>query len=119
MTILAAVGVGAPLWKSSAPPTQTGHSAALTESRRQAAYAHSAADLILDFFDCNSKQYEPNKPWSAESDPRGCLDDTATNYQVRFLIATVPDPDSVPLRYKFDSFLNAISEAANIAGFNL
>jgi hypothetical protein len=122
-TILAALGLGAPLLKSSAPPTPASNPSALSGSRREASYPHSAADLLLDFFDSNTEQFEPAKPWfhgaCVGSDTLKCGDDSAAGYQVQFIIATIPDPDSVPLRYKFDSFLDAISEAANIAGFNL
>src|SRR5262249_31784155 len=100
-----------------------------TGSASNSAYAHSAADLILDFFDRDDQQFEPDKPWSKGAQACGlealgglgtpdCPDDVP-RYQITFLIATVPAPDSLPLRYKSDTYLDAIQRAANTAGFNL
>jgi hypothetical protein len=124
ITILTGLGIGAPLLKSSAPPPPPAHSTELLASSREASYPHSAADQILDFFDSNKSQFEDSdKPWTEgaclPSATQECPDTTAADYRIRFLIATLPDPDSVPLRYKFDTFLDAITEAADIAGFNL
>jgi hypothetical protein len=130
VTILAALGLGAPLLRSpAAKPDANTHSGVHASSAAKPPYAHSAVEQILDFFDRDEGQFEPDKPWSRGAHPCGlemrggkptsdCSDDLPP-YHISFLIATVPDPDSVPLRYQFDTYLDAIEQAANTAGFNL
>jgi len=124
ITILAALGVGAPLLRSAPPTVTTNRSAESQKSSHNKLYDHSAINLILEFFDASDNQFQPTKPWSTgahlcraggECDVEGF----ANGSEVEFLIASVPDPDSVPLRYKFDTYLDAIQQAADTAGFNL
>jgi hypothetical protein len=59
--------------------------------------SRNAAALLDDFFDNKGNQ------WPA--------DDVRNNYKIAFLIATLPEPTSPPLRYEFDAFLDAIQLA--------
>lgn len=156
ITVLAALGLGAPMLRSAPSPAPTNPATARSAPRQTKCYPHSALGQILDFFDRNEDEFDPDKPWSASgvgnvklpqkrlSDAnlkdktvpsvanRGSPDeatpcevpdlptnDPSKSYKIEFLIATLPDPNSSPLRYKFDTYLDALNQAANTAGFNL
>jgi len=76
---------------------------------------HSAAELLENFLDTNPRQINRDKPWSRDDRIAAAGDD----YNVRFLIATLPEPDLPPLRSQFDSDLDALSEALNDARYTL
>jgi hypothetical protein len=125
ITVLAALGVGAPLLRSPAPTPSADLSPEPRQSGHDSPYNHSAFNLILRFFDTSDEEFQVAKPWSrgahsCSADSSECSDeDLGNGYEVEFIIATVPDPDSVPLRYKFDAYVDAIQRAANSADFSL
>ena len=56
---------------------------------------------------------EEKKPWWVDSKPTGAQP------SLEFLIATLPDPSSRPLRYQFDGEIEAIQSAITASGDNL
>jgi hypothetical protein len=102
VVVLAVLGVGAPVLNlshvSNAQPAAT-RLPATTAMRSAGAWitSRNAAALLDDFFDNKGNQ------WPA--------DDVRNNYKIAFLIATLPEPASPPLRYEFDAFLDAIQLA--------
>ena len=83
---------------------------------------HSAAKVLQEFFDTDPDQIQSDKPWSNKQSlrRRNCSKPATRSiqgYQIKYIIMTIPEPESAPLRYKFDTYLDAVDEAANIAGF--
>jgi hypothetical protein len=108
--VLAVLGVGSPVLNlshvSNAQPVATRSPATnLMPSAGAWITRGNAAALLDDFFDNKGHQ------WSA--------DDARNNYKVAFLIATLPEPASPPLRYEFDAFLDAIQLAMGRDGYVL
>lgn len=112
IALLAAFGIGGPLFKSSQPKD---HDATTTSPTAKAIVIHdrhSAEGLLEEFLDitpdqtngANNARRGPalNQPW--HNDPRG-------RDRIQFLIATLPDPAYPPLRYQFDRYLSAIQAA--------
>jgi hypothetical protein len=131
IALLAALGIGpaifAPhsqttprnLTDTAAPPIDSDSE----NTRSDEAPEHSAAELLEDFFDTNPRQINIEEPWSKDEKPstdsRKMLAGARANYVVEFLIATLPEPGSPPLRSEFDADLEAITFAANRAGYSL
>ncbi len=76
---------------------------------------HSAAELLENFFDTNSRQINRDKPWSRDD----VISAVGGGYTVKFLIATLPEPGLASLRSQFDTDLDALSEALNDARYTL
>jgi len=143
ITLLAALGIGGTIRRSPAPPNPTapagigsvGSSYAKSGTakfEKNGGYDHSAAYLLEKFFARLDDEEENKKPWAtygdsaskpepfagsgfSTADPR----DSRIDYSVSFLIATLPLPTSPPLRYFFDSELDALESAAGTAGYSL
>lgn len=123
IAILAILGLGAPLMRSSAapntpPPTPSAKNETATN------YEHSALDLLEEFFDADPDQFDTTKPWSHNdrawpSADRSWGDDPRGRDHIGFLIATLPDPSFAPLRYEFDSYLGALQSALGADGYLL
>lgn len=123
ITLLAAVGLSSPLLRTaSAPQSRLAHTvpSASRYTGDTTIYGHSASALLQNYLDTNEEQFPSNKVW-LQSKPQATWlgDDTRKNLTARFLIATVPQPQSAPLRYQFDSFVDAIGKAFNSAGYSL
>jgi hypothetical protein len=123
IAILAILGIGAPLIRSSAPPNTP---APIAPARNEAAtnYEHSALDLLEEFFDADPDQFDTTKPWSRNDRSwppadRSWGDDPRGHDHIGFLIATLPDPSFAPLRYEFDSYLGALQSALGSDGYLL
>lgn len=144
ITLLAALGIGGTLRRSTAPanpPTLAGATISSAPAKPAAAnvhyeknggYEHSAAFLLEKFFSKIDDGVEDKKPWATYQDPvfdpahpagtdfsSDSPHDPRADYSVRFLIATLPLPTSPPLRYFFDSELDALESAAGTAGYSL
>lgn len=130
LVILAALGVSptllnAPPPTAPAPPTNALARPAVPAVAEGESPDHSAAKLLEDFFDTDSEQVNSDKPWSHNDAPSIGADsdwapsDLRRDYQLNFLIASVPEPGSAPLRYEFDAQLDAIGSAAAHAGYTL
>jgi hypothetical protein len=107
IAILAMLGLGAPLIRSSAPPS-TPPLIPSAKNETTTNYEPSALDLLEEFFDADPDQFDTTKPWSHDDRawPSADLswgDDPRGSDRVGLLIATLPDPSFAPLRYEFDS----------------
>jgi hypothetical protein len=109
IAILAILGLGAPLIRSSAPPNlPPPQPSAKNETATN--YEHSALDLVEEFFDADPDQFDTTKPWSRDhrawpSADRSWGNDPRGRDHIDFLVTTLPDPSFAPLRYEFDSYL--------------
>jgi hypothetical protein len=132
--MLAALGIGPQLGRSRSdnPAAQSAAARERAPEKEKEIYEHSAANLLEEFFDTDPDQIPEGKPWSAGDHPSVCpqadcradrkiwpQDDPRRKYKVDFLIATLPEPASPPLRHEFDTQLDAIETAAGRAGYNL
>jgi hypothetical protein len=127
LTLLAALGIGtSALNRSNAPPASSGQSISNPLHRQGAGlYAHSAAQLLENFFDTNPEQVKGDKPWLRNNAPSVTENnsfpesDGRKQFAISFLIATVPAPVSPSLRHEFDSYVDAIQLAVGRAGYVL
>jgi hypothetical protein len=129
ITLLAAYGIGVSIPKSSpATAPQPTKSSAASSSQTAAGgsaqpeYKHSAVAMLRDFLAVSPVEQSRNKPWqTGGKEQTGLVTDsgTGTDYRVKFLIATLPEPISPALRASFDNEIAAISAAASDAGYTL
>ena len=85
-------------------------------------YKHSAYATLNDFLAASPIKQDEERPWlHNDRGLNGTFDaeDSRTHYRVKFLIATVAEPISPPLRSDFDNDLNAIVAGATDAGYTL
>src|SRR6202043_2348433 len=123
IAILAIIGLGAPLIRSSAPP-DTPPPIPSAKNETATNYEHSALDLLEEFFDADPDQFDTTKPWSHNDCPwppadRSLGGDPRGRDHLGFLIATLPDPSFAPLRSEFDSYLGALQSALGADGYLL
>jgi hypothetical protein len=131
LTLLAALGIGTSALKSSnAPPPSSNENARSGNSnplhtQGTVLYAHSAAELLENFFDTNSEQVKGDKPWLRNNAPSVTENksfpglDGRKQFAISFLIATVPAPASPSARHEFDSYVDAIQLAVGRANYVL
>ena len=132
IALLAALGIGPSLiaQKSSSPPSREPSSnplivkpVATATAEIDDAPAHSAAALLENFLDTNPAETSTEKPWSRGDRPSTNsarpLTGSRVAYAIEFLIATLPEPGSPPLRGQFDADLDAISFALGRTGYAL
>src|SRR5229473_152232 len=128
IALLAALGIGPSLIarKSSSPATRGAPSSMpIAESSDAGSDApdHSAAALLENFLDTRPGEISAEKPWSRSDRPSVSqgrpLTGSRAAYAIEFLIATLPEPGSPPLRSQFDADLDAISFALGRAGYAL
>ncbi|MEA2648139.1 MAG: hypothetical protein QOG61_574 [Candidatus Binataceae bacterium] len=122
IAILAILGLGAPLIRSSAPPNVAPPQPS-AKNETATNYEHSALDLVEEFFDADPDQFDTTRPWSHDRAwppaDRSWGDDPRGRDHLGFLIATLPDPSFAPLRYEFDSYLGALQSALGADGYLL
>ncbi len=136
LMLLAALGLGPALRRSPAPasaPSPAGpvvsfshpkvNAAAAEANEPNSGYEHGAGQLLEKFFATFVDDIENSKAWATHKRPDRLGDtsstDTRGQYSIRFLIATLPQPTSPPLRYLFDSELHALEAAAGTANYYL
>jgi hypothetical protein len=132
IALLAALGIGPSLiaQKSSSPAARgvpsnprIVESAGAANGDRDDAPEHSAAALLENFLSTSLGDLHPEKPWSRGDHPSVSqarpLTGSRNAYAIEFLIATLPEPGSPPLRSQFDADLDAISFALGRAGYAL
>lgn len=91
------------------PPSEEGRAtAAQPVGRAPSPQYHTAWQVLDKFLGC----YPHNEGCSAESE-------LGRPFKAQFLVAMLPEPVAPPLRYEFDSELEAIERAAEKAGYAL
>jgi len=108
--LLGAFAVGVPVAMQSSEPAHTPGeipTVAASRSPRVAESQERPYRVLNDFL--GFKGEDAKKAWTTE--------DERKRYTIEFLIATLPEPLAPPLRYKFDSYLDAIQRAAEAAGY--
>jgi hypothetical protein len=123
VALLAILGIGAPLIRSSTPSSPP-PSIPIARNETATDYEHSALDLLEEFFNTDPDQLDNTRPWSRNDRvwpaPDGSWgDDPRGRDHIDFLIATLPDPSYAPLRYEFDSYLGAMQSALGADGYLL
>src|ERR1700676_5044706 len=96
IAILAILGIGAPLMRSSVPP-EAPPPAAPVKYETATGFEHSALDLLEEFFDADPDQLDATRPWSRNDGAwpptdSSWGDDPRSRDHVGFLVATLPDP---------------------------
>ncbi|HVN88474.1 MAG TPA: hypothetical protein VMT61_01535 [Candidatus Binataceae bacterium] len=130
IVVLAALGLGPSLFGPKAPtPNQSSTETATPAvappnnvSASEEVPGHSAAALLENFFDTNTTQVN-DRPWSRGDHPSTgearVLTGSRAHFQIDFLVASLPEPGSPPLRSQFDADLDAISFAVGRDGYSL
>jgi hypothetical protein len=113
IALLGAFAVAIPVAIRSSGPVPPHVEAPLTTpsgDRLLAASRKAPYKILSDFFGFTDN--EAYEPWTNQADAR-------KDYEIEFVIATLPEPFASPLRSKFDSYLDAIQSAAETAGYVL
>lgn len=144
ITLLAVLGIGPTLRRSPGPasaPSPSGSAISFSRSKVSSTtaekyepnggYEHGAGQLLERFFSAFVNDTENTKAWATHRVPAQppnkpvptgedlASEDPRDQYSLRFLIATLPQPTSPPLRYLFDSELHALESAAGDAHYYL
>jgi hypothetical protein len=113
IALLGALAVAIPVAVRSSAPAQGHVEAPLTSvsgQARIAALQRAPCDILRDFL--GFKDDEVDKPWNNHEEAQ-------KGYKIEFVIATLPEPFAFPHRSKFDSYLDAIQNAAEGAHYIL
>jgi hypothetical protein len=111
--VLGALAVAAPVAIRSASPTHVpteNLTATDTRNLRVPDSRMRPYRVLRDFLGLTDE--EAYTEWVAPNDPR-------SNYTIKFLIATLPEPLAPSFQYKFDTYLDSLQKAAQSAGFIL
>jgi hypothetical protein len=117
LAVLAAVGIGPSLGHQRDQPRRRSAPAVASQNKSSSESddKYSANHLLGEFLARERDSVEEKKLWWVDSDSKPADPQPS----LEFLIATLPDPSSGPLRYQFDGQIEAILSALTADGYKL